>query len=91
MFYVYVLRSESTGKRYVGQTDNLARRLNEHNTLLHNPLKFTSKQAGPWLLVHFEVFASRAEAMARERWLKTGRGRAWLDAQLGRAGPPLAD
>jgi len=82
-FTVYVLRSESTGRRYVGQTNNLSRRLSEHNSIEHNRHKFTSRNAGPWTLVHEERYDTRSEAMIRERWLKTGRGRAWLDEQVG--------
>ncbi|MBX3178125.1 MAG: GIY-YIG nuclease family protein [Candidatus Hydrogenedentes bacterium] len=31
MYYVYVLRSESTGKIYIGQTSHLEKRLAQHN------------------------------------------------------------
>ena len=31
MFYIYILQSESTGKTYVGQASNFARRLAQHN------------------------------------------------------------
>ena len=83
--------SESTGRRYVGQTEDLPRRLAEHNSVAHNPRKFTSRNAGPWLVLHEETFPTRAAAMHREKWLKTGVGRAWLDALAGRASPPEAD
>lgn len=84
MYFVYVLMSETTGKRYIGQTENLARRLREHNTPDHNLRKHTSRNRGPWRLVHFETFATRTEAMRRERWLKSGVGRRWLDEEVGR-------
>jgi putative endonuclease len=90
-YVVYVLISESTGRRYVGQTDDLERRVSEHNTREHNPRKFTSRNAGPWRLVHSEAFATRADAMAREKWFKLGAGRTWLDSTIGRASPPQAD
>jgi len=35
-----------------------------------------------WLLVYSEIYATRAEAMQRERWLKSGVGRQWLKAHL---------
>ena len=91
MFYVYVLVSETTGKRYVGQTNDLPRRVAEHNDPTHNPRKHTSRNAGPWRLVHHERFPTRPEAMRREKWLKSGVGREWLDARIGRASPPSAD
>ncbi len=99
-FTVYVLVSETTGRRYVGQTDNLERRLVEHNDAVTNPRKFTSKQPGPWMLIHSENCPSRAQAMRRERWLKSGIGRTWLDSHtrgdpadtsVGTASQPKAD
>ncbi|MCK4873610.1 MAG: GIY-YIG nuclease family protein [Phycisphaerales bacterium] len=75
-FFVYVLRSDSTGRRYVGQTSDLQRRVAEHNDHDHNPSKFTSRNPGPWLLVYSEQRATRSEAMQREKWLKTSVGRA---------------
>lgn len=90
-FFVYVLISESHGRRYVGQTDNIQRRLVEHNSAGHNSRKFTSRHAGPWRVVHQEAFETRAEAMRREKWLKSGIGRCWLDTTIGRASPPQAD
>ena len=77
-FYVYVIKSESTGRRYVGQKDNLRRRLAEHNDPTHNPAKYTGKHQGTWRLVHQEVVGTRVEALRRERWLKYGAGRRWL-------------
>jgi putative endonuclease len=76
-FTVYVLVSESTGRRYIGQTADLPRRLSEHNSVAHNPRKFTSRNAGPWRLLHQETFPTRGAAMHREKWLKSGAGRAW--------------
>jgi putative endonuclease len=90
-FWVYVLVSETTGKRYVGQTDDLHGRVAQHNDPAHNSMKFTTKHAGPWTLMHSEEYATRAEAMRRERWLKSGVGREWLDRTIGRASPPRAD
>ena len=91
MYYVYVLLSLATGKRYIGQTDDLERRLKEHNNPDHNPRKFTSKQKGPWKRILPEEYPTRREAMARERWLKSGVGRAWLDTITSGASPPKAD
>ncbi len=84
---MYVLQSESTGRRYVGQTADLERRLAEHNDPEHSPSKFTTKHAGPWTLIHHEEYATRSEAMQRERWLKTRSGRRWLNNRGGRASP----
>ena len=89
---MYILFSVNAQKRYIGQTDDLDRRVREHNDPSHNTMKFTSKHPGPWVLVYSEQYETRSEAMRRERWFKSGRGRAWLDAQgIGRASPPGAD
>jgi len=75
MCHVYVLRSEKTGRRYVGMTEDLERRLIEHNTG-QNP---STRAGAPWKMIHSEAYESRAQAGKRERALKSGQGRAWLD------------
>ena len=88
MFTVYVLRSCTTFRLYIGQTSDLSRRLEEHQ---QGMARYT-RNRGPWQLVHQEEYATRSEAMLRERFLKSGVGRAWLKQLLsGRAGPPEAD
>jgi putative endonuclease len=91
MYTVYILRSDATGKRYTGQTSDLPRRMAEHNSVEHNQRKLTSRNPGPWILVYSEDYPTRSEAMNRERWLKSGTGRAWIEQQLDRASPPVAD
>ncbi len=75
----------------MGQTDDLDRRVTEHNAPTHNVHKYTTKQPGPWKLVYHETFETRSEAVCREGALKSGQGRQWLDRELGRASPPEAD
>ena len=75
MCYVYVLRSEKTGKRYVGITENHERRLAEHNAG-QTP---STRSGVPWKMIHSEAHESRSAAMRRERALKSGQGRAWFD------------
>ena len=88
MFTVYVLQSASNGKHYIGQTEDLGRRLLEHQSGL---AKYT-RNRGPWSLIYQEKCANRTEAMRRERYLKSGQGREWLRGWLsGIAGPPQAD
>jgi putative endonuclease len=88
MYYVYVLRSKSSGKHYIGQTDDIKRRLLEHQQGL---ARYT-RGRGPWDLVLVEEYSTRTEAMQREHFLKSGQGRNWLKEKLnGRAGPPEAD
>ena len=71
MFHVYVLKSEKTGRRYVGSCENLETRLRRHN-LGHSK---ATRHGAPWTLVHSETFANRVDATRRERYYKSGRGR----------------
>lgn len=80
---IYVIKSEATGKIYIGQTSDLTERLKRHNHLL--PIKkkgFTSKNRGPWKLVYCEDYPDRSSALAREKFLKSGRGREFLKTIL---------
>jgi putative endonuclease len=71
MYSVYILKSVKTGKLYVGHTDNLSRRIEEHNTSRGG--KYTRKN-GPWNLVYSEKHADRSSAAKRELYLKSTRG-----------------
>ena len=75
MNYVYILKSQKDGKRYIGLTNNLESRLN-----LHNKGKVKSTQnRRPFILVYFEKFVDRKEAAKREKFFKTGKGREFLN------------
>ena len=78
LFTVYVLKSSSSSRLYTGHTADLHRRLYEHQ---HGLARYT-KSRGPWQLVHQEEYPTRSEAMVRERYLKSGAGRAWLHNRL---------
>jgi putative endonuclease len=71
MFYAYVLRSETTHRRYVGSCADVQKRLARHNAGIVN----ATKSGVPWILLHSESFATRSEAIRQERFFKTGRGR----------------
>ena len=66
MPYVYVLRSHSTGRFYVGSALELKRRLSEHERK-HSPY---TRSRGPWVLVYQEEFPNLGEARRRERQIK---------------------
>ena len=70
-FYVYILRSRKDGSLYIGHTNNLARRILQHNS--RGKKTYTSSR-GPWDLVHFEVYSSRIQAVRRELFLKSHAG-----------------
>ena len=83
MFYVYVIRSESSNKIYIGQTRDLDNRVDQHNDPNNDFSKFTKQNKGPWSLVYKEEFATRKEALIREKYLKSSRGRHYLKKFLG--------
>jgi putative endonuclease len=74
MYYAYILKSKTNGNLYKGSTQNLEERVIQHN---EGKVNYTSKYI-PWELVYFEIFETRAEAMAREKFFKSGKGREWL-------------
>ena len=76
---MYVLES-ADGRFYVGQTDDLNRRVAEHNAP-DDGRKFTHK-GGPWRLVWQESHPTRAEAMRRERFIKSRKSAAWIRRHL---------
>ena len=61
-YFVYILYSNSINKYYVGHTDDLERRLHEHNT---GQTRYTSSRGNRWTLVYQEAYDSRALAMKR--------------------------
>jgi putative endonuclease len=75
MFHVYVLRSGKTGRRYIGSCEDVAARLRRHN----NKESKATRHGIPWILIHTQGFETRSDAMKKERYYKTGRGRDELD------------
>jgi len=71
VYYVYILQSLKVEKLYIGHTDNLTRRVEEHNTGRGG--RYT-RQNGPWTLVYSESHSDRSSAVKRERYLKSTRG-----------------
>ena len=79
MFTVYVLKSLRNSKRYVGFTSrDVNLRLHEHNSGYST---FTS-QNGPFVIVYTKVYGSKLEAGKREKYLKSGQGRKFLDGVI---------
>jgi len=62
MFFVYILQSIADGRYYVGSTDNIEKRLNEHN---HGKMRST-KSFIPWKITYKENFLTRKKAVKRE-------------------------
>ena len=79
MFYVYLLQSlADPGRRYVGFSEDLRKRLRDHN---HGKSTHTSKFR-PWKLVTYIAFSDREQALEFERYLKTSSGIAFANKRL---------
>jgi len=82
MFYVYILYSPSSDIYYVGSTDDVERRLEEHNHLSENT--FTSRHR-PWhLKAAFEVGRSRTISLKIEKHIKRQKSREYIEAIIER-------
>jgi putative endonuclease len=66
MFFVYLLKSLKDGKYYIGQTENLKKRLKEHNSGKNK----STKSRVPFVLLGFEEYNKREESRFREYQLK---------------------
>ncbi|MEI8143097.1 MAG: GIY-YIG nuclease family protein [Candidatus Berkelbacteria bacterium] len=78
MYYTYVLKSLRDNDLYIGWSDDLKGRVEEHNA---GKVKSTSDRI-PFKLVYYEACLSREKAISREKSLKTGFGRAYLKKRI---------
>ena len=77
-WHTYALYSRDLDKFYIGSTNNLKRRLNEHR-----PGKTcTTYRMKDFKLVYCEICLSKKDAQNRERQLKTGFGRGYLRKRI---------
>ncbi len=79
-YYVYILYSLRDGGFYIGFTTDLKKRLTLHTSNLVPSTKFRT----PFKLIHYEYFINRDDALAREKFLKSGFGRKQLKEFLKR-------
>jgi putative endonuclease len=75
MYHTYIIFSASLNKFYVGATEDLTRRLQEHNTG-RSPY---TKTGHPWQLVWSKKYTSRSEALAEERKIKAKKSRKYIE------------
>lgn len=77
-FYTDVLRSEKDRTPYTGTTSNLKKRLKEHN----GGLDFSTKHKIPLKLIHFEACSDKSDTYRREKYLKSGMGKKYLNSRI---------
>ena len=77
-YYVYVLQSEKDGKMYIGYTQNLELRFEQHK----QGEVISTKERRPLKLVYFEASLSQEDATHREKYLKTHYGKSFIKKRL---------
>ena len=70
MFNVYILQMKETGRYYIGQTQNLPKRLEKHSLGKTKSMK----NRGEFDVIYVEECSSRSEAMRREKEIKSYKG-----------------
>jgi len=70
MYWVYIIRSLKDNKHYIGYTNNLERRLQDHNRGKSESVKYR----GEFALVHREEYLTKLEAVRREKQIKSYKG-----------------
>jgi putative endonuclease len=71
-YAVYILQSDTTKRLYIGQTSDLKRQISRHNPKEKGSTGYTHRQKRPWRFIYSEAHPTRAEAMKKERFLKSG-------------------
>ncbi len=77
-FYVYVLRSKKDMNFYVGFTENLKERFKKHQ---NGEVQSTAPRV-PFKLIFYEAYQNKYDALRREKYLKTTKGKTTLRSML---------
>ena len=80
MCYTYILRSKKDNHLYTGCTNDLRKRFNQHMAGRVYP----TKARGPFEVVYYEACIEKADAFAREKYLKSGNGKRYVKNRLKR-------
>ena len=83
MYIVYALYNPKHDKIYIGQTEDLARRLELHANGTFRQ-SFTARMSGKWILIYQESVENRRAALVREKQLKSFRGREFIRTHIPR-------
>lgn len=78
VWYVYVLQSKKSGKWYIGSTNDLRKRILQHNSGKNKSTKYGI----PWKIIYCEININKEDARAREKYLKSGMGHRYLKNRL---------
>lgn len=78
MYYIYVLYSGEQDKFYIGYTEDLRKRIKEHN----DDKSLSDRRIKGLELIYYEACKAKSDAVIREKQLKTGFGRKYLRSRL---------
>ncbi len=77
-YYVYVLESRKYRRHYIGYTNDLRKRVGEHNC----GKNISTKKYIPWVLIYYEACLDRNDATRREKYLKTTQGNRFFKRRI---------
>jgi len=77
MFTVYAIYNQKHKQIYIGQTNNLEKRLTLHKNKTFRK-SYAARFDGEWMLIYSEQVADRKTALVREKQLKSHRGRDFI-------------
>lgn len=77
MYFVYAIYNSKYNKIYIGQTDDLDKRIALHNNKMFRQ-SYTARFDGKWILIYKECVDNRNLALKREKQLKSYRGREFV-------------
>lgn len=80
MYYTYVIQSQKSKYWYTGSTNDLRKRLSQHN----KGESTWTKDRAPWDLIYYEACLNKEDARSREKYLKSGTGKRYLKNRLKR-------
>ena len=78
MYYTYILKSKKNSVLYTGSTNDLRKRLKQHND---GKSTYTNKFK-PWEVIYYEACNNEQDARSRELYLKSGMGKRYLKNRL---------
>ncbi len=78
MFYVYILKSKKDNQLYIGYTQNIERRFQEHNSGNNE----STRNRRPLILLYYEYHLNKQDALRRESYFKTTKGKSTLKQMI---------
>ena len=78
MFYVYILKSLKDYKLYIGFSEDIVKRIKDHNSGSNK----STKNRRPLKLIYYEGHLSKEDALRREKYFKTTKGKTSLKQML---------